>query len=72
MKEKAHKQMWIAVRKTLRVDLDADVIRLAKSKAAGQDVSMWWIVERLLAAWVRGDIRVKAGAGVSGKPVEGV
>lgn len=61
MKEKDYEQLKITTRRTLRVDLDADVIRLAKSKTAGQETPMWWIVERLLAAWVRGDINVKGG-----------
>lgn len=55
-------QSKIAARKTLRLDMNTDVIRLAKAKAAGQEVRLWWVTERLLAAWVRGDISLNGGA----------
>lgn len=56
MKSEKQKQIKMANRKPLRLRMDADVIRLAKSKAASQEVTIWWVAECLFRRWVRGDI----------------
>lgn len=61
MQNNDRQQVRIKTRKTLRLDLDADIIRLAKSKAAAQEISMWWVADRLLRLWVRGDVSLNGG-----------
>lgn len=61
MQNDKHTQAKIGTRKTLRLDLSADIIRLAKSKAASQEVSLWWVADRLFRLWVRGDITLNGG-----------
>lgn len=55
------KQDQIDARKPLRINLRSEVIRLAKSKAASQEVSLWFVIERLLVQWVKGDITLNVG-----------
>lgn len=61
------KQIKMVVRKSLRLRMDPDVIRLVKSKAASQEVTIWWVAESLFRMWVRGDITIKSSGGKNGK-----
>lgn len=51
----------IKVRKTVRLGIDGDVVRLAKSKAASQEVALSFVVDRLLRKWVAGNISILNG-----------
>lgn len=50
------RQQALAGRKRIQPRVDTDIIRLAKSKAAHQELTLEYVIERLLAGWVNGKI----------------
>ena len=53
-------QQRLKERVRLSPRVDRNVVRLAKSKAAAQEVPLEWVVEKLLAGWVAGRIKIVA------------
>lgn len=59
---KTYKQLEIKPdKKRVRLDIDSSVLRLAKSKAASQEISLSWAVEELLRQWLSESHRKKNG-----------
>lgn len=59
-------QLKMDSRKQVRVKLSTDTVRLAKAKAASQEISLWFVIERLLQQWIRGDVGLINGNGSKG------
>ncbi len=52
------KQKRLPERTRLTPRVDREVARLAKSKCAGQEITLEFAIERLLAAWIAGEIKI--------------
>ena len=59
MTNDSSKQGKLSTRKLLRLTIDEDVIRLSKSKAASQEISLSLAVENLLKGWINGTHKFK-------------
>ncbi len=52
------KQKRLPERTRLTPRVDREVARLAKMKCAGQEITLEFAIERLLAAWVAGEVKI--------------
>ena len=54
----ASRQLPLIEKKRIQPRVDKDVLRLAKSKAAAQDITLEYAIEQLLRAWVTGKVKL--------------
>ena len=52
------RQLPLIEKKRIQPRVDKDVLRLAKSKAAVQDITLEYAIEQLLKAWVTGKVKL--------------